>query len=477
MRPILLLAETGIVVRNLLLGTFADELLEHRPLVVAVPKPDDPRLRALVSGRSLTFAPYFLQRLEAPRNRLEKLTRWQTYVYRFKVAEKGTSGARLQIKFDGDSASLLGRTGMRVIDETGRFLAKTGLMAQFDDLFVRAVARKQVTKKWRQLLREIDPAVVLSTTLTLTDKNLFSGDLPPVIAAQAEGIPVGTLIQSWDNLSSKAAVLPPELDRYWTWNDYMTGELKSLYPRIDPERISIVGSPQFDFHRAANCEDRASFMARFEMDPDRPFVLMGTGTPSRIPDEPRLFLEIARALRDVAPDVQVLVRLHPKDDGTRWDPLADEVRDLGVKLQNTAPAVHMDHGGFVPAREFYRDQVSTLVHAAVIVNTASTLTVDAAILDRPIVCLAYDFAPDPRHPGGRGKLFIETTHYAPLVATRGVRVVQSTPETVAAILRYLREPTLDSEERRKIVAIVAGEVDGGAGRRLAHEVVNLAANR
>lgn len=475
MKPILLLAETGIVVRNLILGTFADEILRERPLVVAVPNPDDPRLRPLTEGRSLRFVPYFLEGLEPPRSRLEKLTRWQTYVYRFKVAEKGTAGARLQIKFDGDSPSRLGRAGMWMIDHTGRLLAKTGLMARFDEAFFRSFRRREVTAKWRALIEEVDPALILSTTLTLTDKNLSSGDLPPVLAARELGIPIGTLVQSWDNLSSKAAVLPPDLDRYWTWNEYMTNELKELYPRVDPERIVIVGSPQFDFHRATLAEPREAFAKKLGLDPDRPFVLMGTGTPSRIPEEPQLFLAISRQLRELAPEIQVLVRLHPKDDGTRWKPLLEEVEELGVVLQYTAPTVHMDRGGFVPAKEFYRDQVSAIKHAAVVINSSSTLTVDAAILDRPIVCLAYDVRPDPRYPNGRARLFVQTTHFSPLVATGGVHVVYSTPECIAAIQRYVADPSADAANRQKIVDIVAGQVDGLAGVRLAAEALALAA--
>lgn len=477
MKPILLLAETGIVVRNLLLGTFADEVLRHRPLVVAVPNPDDPRLHAIAAGRPLRFVPYFLEGLEPPKGRLQKLTRWQTYVYRFKVAEKGTDGARLQIKFDGDSPSKIGRAGMWLIDKTGRMLAKTGLMAQFDEVFFRSFRRRAVTKQWRDLIRDIGPALILSTTLTLTDKNLSSGDLPPVLAAREMGVPIGTLVQSWDNLSSKAAVLPPDLDRYWTWNEYMTAELKALYPRVDADRVVIVGSPQFDFHRVTLTEPREVFMSALGLDPSRPFVMMGTGTPSRIPEEPQLFLSIARELRAADPSIQVLIRLHPKDDGTRWKSLLGEVQELGIVLQYTAPTVHMDRGGFVPAQEFYRDQVSAITHAAVIVNSSSTLTVDAAILDRPIVCLAYDVRPDPRYPDGRAKLFVQTTHFAPLVATGGVRVVYSTPECIEAIRRYVTSPALDHTQRQKIVDIVAGTVDGQAGLRLAREAVSLASSR
>lgn len=476
-KPVLLLAETGITLRNLVLGSFADRVLAHRPLVVSVPNPDDPRLAQITHGRQIRFVKYFLETTEAPRGRLDKLTRWQTYVHRFKIAEKTLAGAGSQLAFEGTSPSVVGKVAMHVIDRTGRVLARTGLMSRFEDVFLFALGRRPIAQQWRTLLREIDPSVVLSTTLTLTTKDLFSGDLPAVVAAQQLGLPVGTLVQSWDNLTNKAGVLPPDLDRYWTWNEHMTGELTGFYPRIDKRRVTIVGSPQFDFHRAAAADPRTSFMRQVGLDPARPFVLVGTGTPSRIPEEHLLAIEIATKLREVEPSLQVLIRLHPKDDGSRWQPLMDAVRAAGAVLQHTAPPVHMDQGGYVPAAEFYREQVSALTHAAVVVNSSSTLTVDAAILDRPVVCLAYDVGPDPKFPEGRAQLFVKMSHYAPLVATGGVRVVRSTPECVAAIREYLAHPELQRAERQKIVDIVAGTVDGGAGARLADEVIALAASR
>ena len=98
---------------------------------------------------------------------------------------------------------------------------------------------------------------------------------------------------------------------------------------------------------------------------------------------------------------------------------------LGAVLQVTAPTTHMDEGGSGPLKEFFRDQVNCLYHAAVVLNTASTLTVDASILDRPVICFAYDAVPDEKFPEGRALAYSQSTHYSPLVATDGVKVVRS----------------------------------------------------
>jgi hypothetical protein len=472
-KPIFLLAETGFVMRNLLLGTFADEMIRDRPLVVAVRNPDDPRLQEVVAGRPIRLVPYLLAPVPKIRTRLDQLKNWQSLMYRFKVAEKGTDGARNQMRSEDGNHSWIGRIGTKVIYETGHLLSTTGLMGKVDSYFLKRLGNAPITQQWRDIIADIDPAAVVSTTLTLCTRNMYSHDLPAVLAAKALGVPCGTLVQSWDNLSMKTAVLPVDLDRYWTWSDVMTGELTALYPRIRPESAVVVGSPQFDFHRPEVAEDRETFMRRLGLDPARPMIMFGTGTPTRFPHEPLQVVEIVRALRAEDPDLQFVVRLHPKDAGLRWQTLEQERAELGIVLQHTAPPVPMDLGGFVPSREFYREQVSALVHSAVVVNSSSTISVDAAILDRPVVCLAYDVVPDPRFPEGFSWACTQNTHFAPLVATGGMAVVRSVRECVDAIRCYVADPSVHRDGRKEIVRIVAGKPDGNAGKRLASNVAEL----
>lgn len=471
----LLLAETGFVIRNLLLGTFADAILARRPLVVAVPDPADARLLAALHGKAIRLVAFPRGVETVPAGGLAKLSRWHTYMYRFKEAEKATQSVRMQTRLYEERHSWAGSALTRTLVATGRVLKRARLLGPVEDRYLRAVAAWPVTEEWRALLRRERPAAVVSSTLTLCTNRRPSLDLPPVVAARELGLPVGTLVQSWDNLSSKTAVLPPWLDRYWTWSETMSEELLDLNPRVRPERVRVVGSPQFDFHRRPELvEPRQTYLPGLGLDPRRPYVLYGAVTAKLQPCEPDTVVRLARRLRAEMPDVQLLVRLHPKDDGARWEPVRGDLALLGVMFQHAAPPVHMDLGGFVPPRDFYRDQVSTLAHAAVVLNIASTLTVDAAIMDRPVVCLGYDSVADPAWPEGRAWALSRSTHFGRLVATGGVALAETEDECLAMIRAYLADPALHAEGRRSIVASVTEAVDGGAGHRLAEEVLAVA---
>jgi hypothetical protein len=474
-RPILLLANSGFIIRNLLLGEFADEVIRRRPLVVAVPDPDDRRLAELVQGKPITFVPF--PDLARPRgqSRLQKCRSWDTYMYYFKQADKGTRSSELTAKTYYTKQSALGAAGVKALGAAGRTLKQLRLLGLVEDQYLRSVARWSATHRWRELIDFCQPAAAVSTMLTLCPVRSVSCDLPAVAAFREAGIPTGTLVQSWDNLTSKTAVLPDWLERYWTWSDYMTSQFRKLYPRIPPERVRVVGSPQFDFH---NRDDllipREAYFGRLGLDPQRPVAVIATGTPKSLPDEPQNVVELSRAMRRRLPHCQVLIRLHPKDYGERWAPLRQELSQLGVKLQSTTPAKTDDRGGFIVPKEFYRDQVNCLKHAAVILNTASTITVDAAIVDRPIVCLGFDVRHDSHFPEGRSWSFAHSSHYGPLLESGGIALAPSIEECLSAVATYLENPDWRREGRREIVATVVGSADGLSGKRLAAEVLDVA---
>ena len=215
-------------------------------------------------------------------------------------------------------------------------------------------------------------------------------------------------------------------------------------------------------------------MSKWGLNPKKPYILIGTGTRSWLPHEPDTVLRLARRLKSDMPHIQILLRLHPKDDGSRWDDFRKALNSLGVIFQKTFPARHMDFGGFVPPEQFFQEQINSIRHAAVVINSASSMTVDAAILDRPVISVGYDVISDSKYPEGRAWFYNNSVHFGSLVETGGVWVVRSENECVHAIKTYLDNPSLHRLERRKIVEKVTGEADGMAGIRLAQEVLHLA---
>lgn len=472
--PVFLAVGSGFVLRNLLLGKFSAHIIRERPLVAAVQRPDDPYLVDFAADKPITLT-QFHEYMPPPRWGWDKLRDWEFYIHPLTAAAKHTRTIEMRYeRLAMSRPTAWKRTLLRGVYQGSRLMGSLGITHYLENAYLRQIARWEVTQKWRVIIQQHRPIVVVSSLLSLGMDYAPSLDLPLVIAAHELGIPVGTLIQSWDNLSGKSGILPDWVNAYWAWSTWMSDELLALYPRLNRKQVTVIGSPQFDYHcDPAVIESRESYLLRLGLDPARPYVVFGTGTTTRLYNDPITALKLAQALHTALPQVQLLIRLHPKDDGSRWQPYLPQLAALGATLQQTAPALHMDRGGFIPPKIFFHDQVNALYHAAVVLNSSSTLSIDAAVLDRPVICILYDYDDDPLYPDGKALTFARLTHNDTLVQTGGLALAHSEDECIHHIQAYLENPALRQAERRHIVEVVAGQVDGQAGVRLAEAVLKM----
>lgn len=168
---------------------------------------------------------------------------------------------------------------------------------------------------------------------------------------------------------------------------------------------------------------------------------------------------------------QLLVRLHPHDVTGRFEPLKQRYPEL--ILQTPWPHTTSHSWWFAPSLDDLALQSNTLRHSAVLINTASSMTLDAAIFDTPIVNVA--FAPRPSDPlHRRVPHYHQSKHYSRVYQTGAVRMAFSLEELIAGINAYLEAPSLERLQRRQVVDQICGPVDGKSIERLAGLAKSLA---
>jgi CDP-glycerol glycerophosphotransferase (TagB/SpsB family) len=118
--------------------------------------------------------------------------------------------------------------------------------------------------------------------------------------------------------------------------------------------------------------------------------------------------------------------------------------------------------------------VNTFRHADVVVNLSSTVTVDAAIFDRPVVNLDFD-----PQPGATDQELIKDinhkwNHFKPIAESGGVWLANDFDEAAHAVKTYLKNPNLHQAKRRWITEYVCGYVDGKCGGRMARATIAFA---
>ena len=123
------------------------------------------------------------------------------------------------------------------------------------------------------------------------------------------------------------------------------------------------------------------------------------------------------------------------------------------------------------SRQDVRHLCETLLHSDVVVSVTSTMVVDAAFFDTPSICIGYDYS-SPRTFFNSPMRFFEMDHFRHVIAEGATRVVQTPEALKAAVDRYLLDPSLDREGRRRIVSRIAQYSDGKSGLRVAEAILN-----
>lgn len=320
---------------------------------------------------------------------------------------------------------------------------------------------------YERLFARLGVALVVSTVPHVP------AEAPPVLVARRRGIPALAWINSWDNLTSKPAYYSG-YDRYLVWSERMREEVLRYYPEAGGRPVVATGVPHFDWYRRPEMRwTREELFARLGLDPARPLILHAAATPHLAPAEHQIARRLAEEVEAgrLPRRPQLLVRLHPGDAGRRF---LDLPRNGSVRLHVPGERGGGQLAAFCPTPEDNRELVSSVAHADVVVNLASTITLEAALLDRPVVNLAYDPRPGEDLQRLARRFYDVYDHFRTVVECGAVRLAGSDEELLARIRTYLEEPALDREGRRRIVELWCDPFDGRASERLARSLLEAA---
>jgi hypothetical protein len=438
----LLLLPDGVSLRNFVLGATAGLLADAGELTIwadaALPDPGGPWTWA-------TLAPYPEHMLEA------SVRRTLEYAH---LRALDTVGSRFNL-----AQPIPGLRRSRALRATARLASRPfGSIAgerRLVDGHDRLAARRAEVEVARRRLVELQPDVVFCAHQRPLQV------LPVILAARRLGIPTGTFVFSWDNLTTKARMAAP-FDHFLVWSEQMADELSQVYPEVTADRVHVVGTPQFDpYVDPIHPSTRAALAESLDIDPARQIVCFTGGDSGTCPDDPfhlQVLLEVVRSGL-VPGDPHVVLRTAPVDSGERFD----EVRRHHPELVDAKPKWRCEPGkGWheaYPAPADVRSLAMLTAGADVNVNMASTMSIDFALRDTPVVNLGFD-----RDPAGRrAATYYRFDHYRPLVELGGVRVAHDAKELAVAVSDYLADPDRDRDGRRAIVDLELGVPMGASG--------------
>jgi len=298
--------------------------------------------------------------------------------------------------------------------------------------------------------------------------------------ATHRGVKTAAVVVGWDNPSSYS--LPGALvDHITCWSQIQREELV-LGSDWDPSRVNIGGIPSYDgYFRRQWLMPREDYFRQHGLDPQRKLLGYACSFVTFSPN----FQNIEALARLVANDslvepAQLLVRLHPNH--FMPEPLFTGERERIRRLARELPYVHVVEpvplGGELGyySGEDMPEKTSMMAYSDVFLTVYSTMVVEAAIHNRPIVSVCFD-APGGWNQPGRFSLALSEignwpTHQRFRMAQAG-RVALDHGQLKEAINMYLANPTMDSEQRQKFIHDEVTFTDGSAGRRTGEFLYSL----
>lgn len=319
---------------------------------------------------------------------------------------------------------------------------------------------------YADVFRRYQPCLVVTPT-----PGLQPADIPLLRRAIAERVPTLTVVQSWDNLVTKGmfGARPQVLA---VWNERMKEEAVRIH-HYRPEDVFVVGPVQMDhYFDSRSFMEREEFFRILELDPGLPLVTVATGSPFFVRDH-RYLLDIlldARRRGAFGTPIQILLRLHPADD------IAFYERYRGCpSLAFSTPGEKLPTLAWNPSWKDTLLLANIVRYSDVVVNVASTLTLEAALLDRPVVIVAFDPNDPPMTERLRETAFVR--HYRYILDKNALIVADGPEALIEGIRRSLEQPGEFREGRRRAAMEAFGYLDGKAKERVADLILRLAIHR
>ncbi len=344
-----------------------------------------------------------------------------------------------------------------------RFLATT--LGNFD--WYKKMIRKLLLtitpdEKLKLLYDTYKPVAIFATSLSNYDF-----DVPISREAKRRGVKLIGMGRSWDNFSSHGLlrVVP---DVFLIQNPFlvdMAEKYQAIYQKEVP--MTVIGLPHYDAvaHLENILEPREKFLNRLGLSQNDKYILYGAMGEFLFIHEGELARVFDSLMEEKKINVdKIIYRAHPKfkitppEEGFKhvlFDTSGDYVKNSNEGIDDNAYLIN------------------SIFHSELLVTGASTMAIDGAILDKPIVCVAFDGVTEEKNVDyyESVKRFYDLyTHFEDLMEMKGVKIAYNKEELVAGVKAYLHDPSVDKEGRARIKDRFAYKIDGLSASRLADEL-------
>jgi len=310
-----------------------------------------------------------------------------------------------------------------------------------------------------------DADLVFSTSITSCMDNIFMKE------AHRRKIKTVTMTKSWDNATKMYYRFVP--DYFLVQNNIIKEKLIELQDVLE-DRIFVVGFPQFDWYVKKDIiKPREEHLINKGLDPSLPVIFFGSqGIWYKEDYQIALIMHKWIMENKFVKPCQMIIRPH-----------FTNVKNTPLLKLKGLPRVAYDDGyltsdvfsdNWDPSIDEIIDFVNTMYHSDVVVVMLSTIALDAACFDKPIINTL--FGGTYRKEKDVTDKLANVVHYKWVFDTHGVTPVNNETDLLKAINMYLENPSINFEGRKKIKDYICNNPDGKSSEKIV-SAINFIINK
>lgn len=268
--------------------------------------------------------------------------------------------------------------------------------------------------------------------------------LPLIYAANQEKIKTATFLYSWDNLTSQGRVVP-RYNYYFAWNSKIKADFHAIYPHIKEQQVLVTGTPQFINHfNDDKCLTKNDLYLKLGLKPEEKYFLYSSGMSHHMPYEPYVVERIADIIKEIDPNLKLVVRTYAKDKGDVFDALKNKRKDIII------PNVDWEKNFQTPLESDQAFFIALMKNCIAGINVASTISLELCMLNKPTINVGYNPPGKNIYPYNYTR-FYSFDHYKPIVASGAVQVAKDEEEMRLFLEEAIQNPENLSAERSALV--------------------------
>lgn len=311
-------------------------------------------------------------------------------------------------------------------------------------------------------LKEDRPNIVFSTTQRSTKA------IAPLLAARDLGIKTVSFIYSWDNVPK--AMLVAESDFYFVWSDLMKRQLLNYYEWLEPNRVFVTGTPQFEPHYLKKrILRRNDFFEAYKLDLTKRYICYSGDDTTTSPLDHLYLRDLARTVEKLNEDnynIGIIFRKAPVDATKRYDPVLKQFSNVITAINPLWKPYGKSWNLLLPQKEDFYLLSNICEHCELVVNVCSSMVFDFAIHNKPCIYINYEQPELRKGTRDIGQNY-KYVHFRSMPSKNSVVWVEKASQFKEAIEFLMDDKTKTLGEVKQWLNIIAGEQPEKASSKIA----------